>query len=540
MAYKYDDFIKAANNAGMMSEFSQQDLLTAQKNPEYGLSMLSLMKDFDTSQTEEQRLLAGEAANQLRKTYGTTAQTLPGGVKPSGSFTGAPQTAQTLTSAGSFSGEPMKASRLYGGQQLTGNQQSAATLPGGTKPVQQNPAGGMLQPSAGNAQGITEGVQQNPAGGMAEPSVGDIQGITGQEQSQQGAGQSGYTGAYSDAIAQALGLVGNYGDFTYGNEDAYQQLLQKILNPEAFSYDPETDPRYAAYKKTYLREGDRATANALAQASAATGGVPSSYAATAAAQAGNYYAGQVADVIPQLYEDAYNQYMNEYQMQLSGLGALQDDRSFGYQEYLDTYNRMQNNLDNLQKQDQTEYERYMDQWNMDRTEDQDAYDRALAQYEMLGYATPEIAQILGINADLNQKQILALQKAMNAMGSNIAMDGILGKQTSEAFQKLGYMDAWPAYQAMMQAGLIDAEGNYTGPELKQAYSGGSYYGEPESYYDYFINADNFFRNVMGQNQFGGNANEYKDFLETQAKSMFENGDISYEDYNKVMNKIEGK
>lgn len=479
MAYKYDDFIKAANNAGMMSEFSQQDLLTAQKNPEYGLSMLSLMKDFDTSQTEEQRLLAGEAANQLRKTYGTTAQTLPGGVKPSGSFTGAPQTAQTLTSAGSFSGEPMKASRLYGGQQLTGNQQSAATLPGGTKPVQQNPAGGMLQPSAGNAQGITEGVQQNPAGGMAEPSVGDIQGITGQEQSQQGAGQSGYTGAYSDAIAQALGLVGNYGDFTYGNEDAYQQLLQKILNPEAFSYDPETDPRYAAYKKTYLREGDRATANALAQASAATGGVPSSYAATAAAQAGNYYAGQVADVIPQLYEDAYNQYMNEYQMQLSGLGALQDDRSFGYQEYLDTYNRMQNNLDNLQKQDQTEYERYMDQWNMDRTEDQDAYDRALAQYEMLGYATPEIAQILGINADLNQKQILALQKAMNSMGSNIAMDGILGKQTSEAFQKLGYMDAWPAYQAMMQAGLIDAEGNYTGPELKQAYSGGTYHQNPE-------------------------------------------------------------
>ena len=249
MAYKYDDFVTAANSAGMMNKFTQQDLVAAQKNPEYGLSMLSLLKDYDNSETEEQRLLATEAANQLRKTYGVTDQ--------------------------------------------TGSSFSVAAV-------------------------------QTPG--------------------------TGYSGAYDDHIKQTLGLVGDYGDYSYSGEDAYQKQLQSIINQQPFTYDPEKDPRYAAYKKTYLREGDRATANALAQASAATGGVPSSYAATAAAQAGNYYAGQVADVIPQLYEDSYNQYLNDFQMKLSGLGALQDDRNFGYQEYLDKYNMLQQYLSNLQHQ----------------------------------------------------------------------------------------------------------------------------------------------------------------------------------------------
>ena len=42
MAYTYDDFVAAANKAGLMNQFSETDLVTAQKNPEYGLSMLSL------------------------------------------------------------------------------------------------------------------------------------------------------------------------------------------------------------------------------------------------------------------------------------------------------------------------------------------------------------------------------------------------------------------------------------------------------------------------------------------------------------------
>lgn len=121
----------------------------------------------------------------------------------------------------------------------------------------------------------------------------------------------------------------------------------------AFRYDPETDPNMAAYRKMYLREGERATANALAQASAATGGIPSSHAVTAATQAGNYYAAQLADKAPEL-------------------------RAQAYQEYLDREKL---------KQQQLENQRY---------DEKQAYDNALSMWGYLGYATPEIAKILGV------------------------------------------------------------------------------------------------------------------------------------------------
>ena len=70
MSYTYDDFVNAANKSGMMARFSENDLSVAQKNPEYGLSMLSLMQDSDKATTPEQRLLTTEAVNQLRKNYG--------------------------------------------------------------------------------------------------------------------------------------------------------------------------------------------------------------------------------------------------------------------------------------------------------------------------------------------------------------------------------------------------------------------------------------------------------------------------------------
>lgn len=170
MAYTYDDFVKAANQSGLMGQFSQDDLNLAQKYPEFGLSVLSLKKDYNNAATAEQRLLANQAANELRKSYGNYSGGADGG---------------------SFRLE----SKL--------NRRS------------------------------------------------------------------------DDLLDQ----IGSFGSFsydeapTYENAFAQQQkdLLDRILNREDFSWSKETDPQWSSYKKSYLREGDRATANALAQASAASG-----------------------------------------------------------------------------------------------------------------------------------------------------------------------------------------------------------------------------------------------------------------------------
>lgn len=284
MAYTYDDFVKAANQSGLMGQFSQDDLNLAQKYPEFGLSVLSLKKDYNNAATAEQRLLANQAANELRKSYGNYSGGADGG---------------------SFRLESKLNRR-------------------------------------------------------------------------------------SDDLLDQLGSFGSFSYDeapTYENTFAQQQkdLLDRILNREDFSWSKETDPQWSSYKKSYLREGDRATANALAQASAASGGRPSSYAVNAATQAGDYYATKLNDVIPTLYQQAYERYLDEYNMKLKDLntvnqqeqldyakyldrlGQFNTDRGFAYQNYADDYDRLRSQLADVQGQDQIDYARYLDKASRQQT-----------------------------------------------------------------------------------------------------------------------------------------------------------------------------
>ena len=293
MPYSYDDFLSAATSSGLLGEFSQADLETAQRYPEFGLSILSLKKDYHDAATDEQRLLANEAANQLRSSYGNYR--------------------------GGDDG-----SRYY----------SQGKIPG-----------------------------------------------------------------QIDAI---LDQINNFGSFSfdqeapvYDNQYAEQQqaLLDAILNRPDFTWSKETDPLWGSYKKSYLREGDRATANALAQASAASGGRPSTAAVTAATQAGDYYATQLNDIIPTLYQQAYDRYLNEYSMMLQDLGAVNTqeqldyakyldqltqyntDRNFAYDTYLGDFNILQGQLASLQGQDDVDYGRYLATINLGIQRDETEYQR---------------------------------------------------------------------------------------------------------------------------------------------------------------------
>lgn len=205
-----------------------------------------------------------------------------------------------------------------------------------------------------------------------------------------------YTNNYAGDIAALYEQQKNYGSYDYGipqpeytnrYDATIQDLLGQIINREAFSYDPATDPLYGQYRKQYAREGQRATADALGAAAAASGGIASSYANTAAAQAGNYYAAQMTDKIPELYQLAYNKYLSDYNMKLSDLGAVQGaeqsdydkflnelqqyntNRTFDYNAWLDEYNMINNNLQTASGLEQLEYTKYLNdlnQYNTDR------------------------------------------------------------------------------------------------------------------------------------------------------------------------------
>lgn len=283
----YDQFITAATGAGLLDRFDDDDLNIARNNPEYGMSALRLRQQLQGAKTTEQKMLAQESLNQLKKSYGGSVQA------------GTP----ALTTSGS------------------GTASSVAA-----------PA----QPS-------------EPAG-------------SGAAQSQPAPG----------------------GSFNYGNETAYQKLLNEVTNPGSFSYDHNSDPTFQSMKKSYLREGERAREDTMGKYAAMTGGVPSSAAITAAQQAGDYYAAQLNDSIPTLEQNAYQRFLAELDAKSAALGAVTADRNFDWQKHL------------------AEYDQQQSQIQQEEAAKQQAWANAFALYKELGYATPEIAEILGIEANVPQ------------------------------------------------------------------------------------------------------------------------------------------
>ena len=346
--FTYDGFINAASNAGLLGEFSQADLDTAKKYPEFGYSILGLKQDIHKATTPEAKLLANEAANQLRSSYG--------------GYTGGPQGADYISD-----------------------------------------------------------------------------------------------GKIPNQIDSVLDQINNFGSFSfdqdapvYNNQYAEQQqaLLDAIINRPDFSWSKETDPQWSSYKKSYLREGDRATANALGQAAAASGGRPSTAAVTAATQAGDYYATQLNDIIPTLYQQAYDQYLNEYNMSLQDLNAVNNqeqldyakyldqlgqyntDRNFAYNQYLSDFDILQNQLASLQGQDSVDYSRWMDRVNLYEQNQAEEADLARAQVDAIlsagGSPSADLVGASGYTNEYVQALRDAYQRQMAQEAARLASGGSSG------------------------------------------------------------------------------------------------------------------
>ncbi len=307
MAYSYEDFENAANQAGLLGQFSQYDLDLARAHPEAGLSILSLKKDYANATTPEQKALINEAVNQVRSSYGSYT----GGTDGSQYYAVTPHT-QTSDIDQQINGV-LGQIGSYGSFAYENDDAYKAAL---AAVVNADP----FSFDYGNAD-----MYQRALEALAN------------------APSFNFDYANQDAYQKAMDAVANAPSFEYGKEaptyvNAYEQqqkdLLDKVVNREQFSYDKDTDPVYGSYKKSYLREGDRATANALAQASAASGGRASSYAVNAATQAGDYYATKLNDIIPTLYQQAFDRYLQEYQMKLSDLNAVNGQEQLDYQRYL--------------------------------------------------------------------------------------------------------------------------------------------------------------------------------------------------------------
>ena len=186
-----------------------------------------------------------------------------------------------------------------------------------------------------NNKAETERARYNYSSGSAGDQYNQIGGIG------VGSNPIPFTGMSANWIGTANDLYGQMLDYPdWQHSDWYNKTAKEMENWQPFSYDYSTDPLYGVYKKEYTREGQRASADALAQAAMMTGGVPSSYAQTAAQQAGNYYASQIADKIPELRNQAYNEWQGNFNNLLSRYNSAYNNDQFDYGVYSDKYNRL--------------------------------------------------------------------------------------------------------------------------------------------------------------------------------------------------------
>ncbi len=167
--------------------------------------------------------------------------------------------------------------------------------------------------------------------------------------------------------------------------DAYQRandqataIYDKIMNRGEFSYDVNKDKLYQQYRDLYAQMGRSAMEDTMGQAVALTGGYGSTYSQNAGQQAYNAYLQKLNEVVPELYNAAYNRYNQEGQdlMNLYSMARSNADSAYerDYNQWYNrlqlergdedtTYNRQQAEENRRLTQEETDYERKQNAWS---------------------------------------------------------------------------------------------------------------------------------------------------------------------------------
>ena len=178
----------------------------------------------------------------------------------------------------------------------------------------------------------------------------------------------------SDTVKQANAMLQEHmankpGEFQYLRQDYLDDIYNKVMNREDFSYDLNGDVLYQQYKDQYTTQGKLAMMDTMGQAAAMTGGYGNSYTQAVGQQAYQGYLQQLNDRVPELYQIALNQYNQEGQDLYNQAALLAQEKEQDDGRYRDSVSDFYTNLDYLtgraDKEAETDYERWSDKVGMD-------------------------------------------------------------------------------------------------------------------------------------------------------------------------------
>ena len=178
--------------------------------------------------------------------------------------------------------------------------------------------------------------------------------------------------------------------------DAYQRandqataIYDKIMNRGEFSYDVNKDKLYQQYRDLYAQMGRSAMEDTMGQAAALTGGYGSTYSQNAGQQAYNAYLQKLNEVVPELYNAAYNRYNQEGQDLMNLYSMARSNADSAYErDYNQWYNRLQlerGDEDTTYNRQQTEENRRLTQEETDYERKQNAWSRLSSLITTTGY-----------------------------------------------------------------------------------------------------------------------------------------------------------
>ena len=302
----------------------------------------------------------------------------------------------------------------------------------------------------------------------------------------------------SDSVVQANTLLQQHsankpGAYQSQWEATIQNYLNQIQNRKDFSYDVNSDALYQQYRDSYIQQGQMAMMDTMGQAAAMTGGYGNSYAQSVGQQVYNQQLNQLNDIVPELYQMAYDRYNQEGQDLYNQYSLAMDQENMAYGRYQDQVNAWQSELDRLQNNYNAEreydyskyeadralaydaytsdrtmaYNNYLDAYNKERDavadaqwqatfdESQRQYDQTLAENQRQFNETMAVKEATSSgsgggggggssswdNGDLSKDKVKKIQEALG-----VTADGKWGSKSSKAAGGLTAEEAWEAYQ----------------------------------------------------------------------------------------------
>ena len=248
----------------------------------------------------------------------------------------------------------------------------------------------------------------------------------------------------SDTVRQAEAMLNEQlankpGEYQSAWQQQLNDAINKILNREKFSYDLNGDALYQQDKDKYIQQGKMAMMDTMGQAQAMTGGYGNSYAQSVGQQAYQSHLQELNDIVPELYQMAYDQYAQEGQdmYNQAALMAQQEDRDYG--RYQDAMNAWQAERDYLAGRYDSErdydygkytderdfgYGAYIDDRNYQYQQEQDAIEAERWQKEF-EEAQRQYNEQMGLT-----KEQWAWEKAQAEAGGNGGNGGNGGDDTT--------------------------------------------------------------------------------------------------------------